>query len=65
MLAREGYPFMLGTAALAIMLFALALRMRSWSLWLLAFVVTIVAIWMAWFFRDTAGLTALAELKSR
>lgn len=52
MFAREGYPFMLGAAGLAVVLFALAVRLRSWPLWLVAFVVTVLAVWVAWFFRD-------------
>jgi phosphatidylserine decarboxylase len=52
MFAREGYPFILGASVAAVALFALALRFRSWPLWLVAFVVTVVAIWVAWFFRD-------------
>lgn len=54
MFAREGYPFILGAALLAAMTFAMALRMRSWQLWLIAFVLTIIALWVAWFFRDPA-----------
>ncbi|HEY3258429.1 MAG TPA: phosphatidylserine decarboxylase family protein [Gemmatimonadaceae bacterium] len=50
--AREGYLF-IGIAALAAAsAFALALARRSWSLWLLAVVVTIIALWVAYFFRD-------------
>jgi phosphatidylserine decarboxylase len=52
MFAREGYPFFLSTLAVAAALFALALRQRSWPLWLIAFVVLIVGLWMAWFFRN-------------
>ncbi|MCU0648532.1 MAG: phosphatidylserine decarboxylase family protein [Gemmatimonadaceae bacterium] len=52
MFAREGYPFIIGATVAAAVLFAVALRLRSWPLWLVAFVVTIVAIWVAWFFRD-------------
>lgn len=52
MFAREGYPFILGAAALAVLMFALALRMRSWPLWLAALAITIIALWVAWFFRD-------------
>lgn len=54
MFAREGYPFIIGAAALAALLFAAALRMRSWPLWLAAFLVTVIALWVAWFFRDPA-----------
>lgn len=52
MFAREGYPFMFGAAALAALTYAAALRFRSWPLWLAAFVLTIIALWVAWFFRD-------------
>jgi phosphatidylserine decarboxylase len=38
--------------ALAIAAYAVALARRSWSLWLLAIVVTILALWVAYFFRD-------------
>jgi phosphatidylserine decarboxylase len=52
MFAREGYPFIVGAAALAALTFAAALRLRSWPLWLVAFVLTVVALWVAWFFRN-------------
>ncbi len=52
MFAREGYPFIIGAAALAALLFAAALRTRSWPLWLTAFFVTVIALWVAWFFRE-------------
>ncbi len=52
MFAREGYPFILGAAALAAIAFVLALRLRSWPLWLVALVLTIVALFVAWFFRN-------------
>ena len=52
MFAREGYPFILGAAALAAIAFALALRLRSWPLWLVALLLTVIALWVAWFFRD-------------
>ena len=32
--------------------FAFALNRRSWPLWLLAFLLTIIALWVAYFFRD-------------
>ena len=54
MFAREGYPFILGAAALAVITFAMALRTRSWPLWLGAIVLTVIALWVAWFFRDPA-----------
>jgi len=52
MFAREGYPFIVGAAGLAALTFAAALRLRSWPLWLVAFLLTIVALWVAWFFRN-------------
>lgn len=52
MFAREGYPFIVGAAALAALMFAVALRLRSWPLWLVAFLLTIVTLWVAWFFRN-------------
>jgi phosphatidylserine decarboxylase len=50
--AREGYPFIGIATVLAIAAFALALSRRSWSLWLLAIVITVIALWVAYFFRD-------------
>jgi phosphatidylserine decarboxylase len=50
--AREGYPFIGIATVLALAAFALALVRRSWSLWLLAIVITILALWVAYFLRD-------------
>lgn len=50
--AREGYPFIGIAVALAVAAFALALVRRSWALWLLAIIVTVLALWVAYFFRD-------------
>jgi phosphatidylserine decarboxylase len=50
--AKEGLLFIGIAALLAIAAFAAALNRRSWPLWLLAFAVTIVALWVAYFFRD-------------
>lgn len=50
--AREGYPFILIAAALALGVFGLALMRRSWPLWLAAFLLTVIALWVAYFFRD-------------
>ena len=51
-IAREGFPFIGGAVVLAGAAWALALRLRSWPLWLLAFALTLVALWVAYFFRD-------------
>ena len=50
--AREGYLY-IGIAAVAVVAaFALAVARRSWTLWLLAVIVTLIALWVAYFFRD-------------
>lgn len=50
--AREGLIFIVIAALIAAGAYALALRTRSWPLWLLAFLLTLVALWVAYFFRD-------------
>ena len=50
--AREGLPFILVAAAVAMGAYGAALMRRSWPLWLIAFVLTVVAMWVAYFFRD-------------
>lgn len=50
--AREGLIFILIAAVLAMGAFGVALVRRSWVLWLIAFVLTLLALWVAYFFRD-------------
>lgn len=50
--AREGVVFIVIAALLAAGMFTLAVTRRSWPLWLLALAVTVVALWVAYFFRD-------------
>ena len=50
--AREGLPLIAIAALVAAGMYALALNRRSWPLWLLAFALTIVALWIAYFFSD-------------
>ena len=50
--AREGFPFMAIAVLLALLAYAAALVRSSWPLWLLAFLLTVVALWIAYFFRD-------------
>jgi len=50
--AREGLLFIGIASAIAAGAFALAYMRRSWALWLLAFALTIIALWVAYFFRD-------------
>lgn len=50
--AREGLVFIVIAAVLATGAFGLALIRRSWVLWLVAFILTLLALWVAYFFRD-------------
>ena len=50
--AREGIVFIAIAALIAAGSYAIALNRRSWPLWLLAFLLTIIALWVAYFFRD-------------
>jgi len=50
--AREGLSFIAIAAIIAIGSFGIALSRRSWPIWLLAFALTLVALWVAYFFRD-------------
>jgi phosphatidylserine decarboxylase len=50
--AREGLSFIVVSALIAAAAFGVALSKRSWPLWLLAFALTLIALWVAYFFRD-------------
>ncbi|HEX9562861.1 MAG TPA: phosphatidylserine decarboxylase family protein [Gemmatimonadaceae bacterium] len=50
--AREGMIFIVIAAFLAAGGFYAAIAFRSWPLWLLAAVLTVIALWVAYFFRD-------------
>lgn len=50
--AREGIVFIVIAALIAAGTYALALNRRSWPLWVLAFLLTVIALWVAYFFRD-------------
>ena len=50
--AREGFPFMAAAALLAAVAFGFALSRRSFTLWLVALLLLVVALWVAYFFRD-------------
>lgn len=50
--AREGWLFIAIAALVAAGAYAVAFNRRSWPLWLLAFLLTIIALWVAYFFRD-------------
>ena len=50
--AREGLLFIAIAALVAAGAFGLAVTRRSWGLWLAAFVLLLLALWVAYFFRD-------------
>jgi phosphatidylserine decarboxylase len=50
--AREGLTFIVVAALIAVGAFGVALTRRSWPIWLLAFGLTVIALWVAYFFRD-------------
>ena len=50
--AREGFPFIGIASVIAAAAYALAVSRRSFPLWLLAFLLTLIALWVAYFFRD-------------
>lgn len=50
--AREGFPFIGAAALLTAVAFGLALARRSYTLWLVALVLLVLALWVAYFFRD-------------
>ena len=50
--AREGLLFIAIAAVVAAGAFGFAITRRSWGLWLAAFVLLLLALWVAYFFRD-------------
>jgi len=54
--AREGLLFIAIAAVIAIGGFGFAITRRSWGLWLAAFVLLLLALWVAYFFRDPERL---------
>ena len=50
--AREGFPFITIAGLLAAGAFAIAVNRRSWGFWLIALLLLILALWIAYFFRD-------------
>jgi phosphatidylserine decarboxylase len=59
--AREGLSFIAIAAIIAVGSFGVALSRRSWPLWLLAFALTLIALWVAYFFRDPQRLGERGE----
>jgi len=52
--ARDGFTAVAVAAVIALVVYAAALNRRSWALWLLAFALTIVALWIAYLSREPA-----------
>ncbi len=50
--AREGLLYIAIAAIIAVGAFVAAIGRRSWPLWIAAFLLTVIAIWVASFFRD-------------
>lgn len=50
--AQEGFLFIAIAALLAAGAYVAALGRESWPLWLLAGLLTVIALWVAYFFRD-------------
>jgi phosphatidylserine decarboxylase len=50
--AREGLVFIFIAGLIAAAAFGVAIARRSWGLWLAAFVLLLLALWVAYFFRD-------------
>jgi len=50
--AREGLLFIAIAAVVAASAFGFAISRRSWGLWLAAFFLLLLALWVAYFFRD-------------
>jgi phosphatidylserine decarboxylase len=50
--SREGLLFIAIAAVIAAGAFGFAIARRSWGLWLAAFVLLLLALWVAYFFRD-------------
>ena len=53
-LARDGFTAVAIAALIAVVMYAAALNRRSWALWLLAFALTIVTLWIAYMYREPA-----------
>ncbi|MBI4544613.1 MAG: phosphatidylserine decarboxylase family protein, partial [Gemmatimonadetes bacterium] len=53
-IAREGYAFIAAGTALALTAFVLAALAGSWSLWLAAYGMVVLTIFLTFFFRDPA-----------
>ena len=60
-IARDGFTVVAIAALVALVVYAAALNRRSWALWLFAFALTIVALWIAYLFREPARTEPLGQ----
>lgn len=51
-IAREGLVFIYIAAGITVATYATAASRRSWPLWVVAFVFTLLTLWVVYFFRD-------------
>jgi phosphatidylserine decarboxylase len=51
-IAREGMPFVIGSALAAAAVLALGVVLRAWPVWLISILLIVIALWVAYFFRD-------------
>lgn len=63
-LSREGYPLLIAAVVLSALTFAVALRVRSWPIWLAAFGLLLLALLIAWFARTTPLASAWLHVPS-
>ncbi len=50
--AQEGMPYIFGSAAIAAAALVAALLMRSWPVWIAFVLLSVIALWVSYFFRD-------------
>jgi phosphatidylserine decarboxylase len=60
--AREGYSFILIAVIVTAAAFAAALGRRSYGLWLLAYALAVITLWIAYFFRDPERMGPRGDL---
>jgi cbb3-type cytochrome oxidase subunit 3 len=63
--AREGYPAMAISGAVAITTLAVSVWRRSWSTWLLGFLLLLISAGVAWAYRTAAATPEGAATAAR
>ncbi len=64
MFRSDGYLVVVAGTVVAAAIFAAALRLRSWPLWLLAFLLTVGTLLAAWWLRAPLDPTAYLPVPS-